>query len=193
MLFTWEFRDGTSPVTATGLAGATITHTFSAAAVYQAAVTVSDGVLSDRATVEITVRTPPPGPPTAALTAAPASGPSPLAVDFDAGGTIDPDVDLATFLWEFGDGSIALESLATVTRRTHTYNDPGTYTARLTAFDMQGQSSVAMVEIIVDEGGAPEVVPPAGACGFGMVETLSFGLVGLSAMRLGTRRRRRSR
>jgi len=193
LVFTWNFRDGTSLVTATGLAGATISHTFSAAAVYQVSVTVSDGVLSDQATVEITVRTPPPAAPTAALTAAPASGPSPLAVDFDAGGTIDPDDDLATFLWEFGDGSIALESLATVTRRTHTYNEPGTYTARLTAFDMQGQSSVAMVEISVGEGGAPEVVPPAGACGFGMVETLSFGLVGLSAMRLGTRRRRRTR
>ena len=191
LLFTWNFGDGSPSVTGYNLI--TQSYTYDAAAIYRATLTVSDGVLQSQKSVDITVRIPPPGPPSAALTADPSSGPAPMTVTYDASGTTDPDDDLATFLWEYGDGSIARESLATVTVITHQYSEAGTYTARLTAFDMQGRSSVAVVEIIVDEGGEAAVTPPAGACGFGMVETLTFGLVSLAGLRVGARRRRRPR
>ena len=108
----------------------------------------------------------------------------------DAGGSTDADDDLSTFLWEFGDGSIAKDSLASVKQIRHTYVAEGVYSARLTVFDMRGQSSTAQLSISVQEG--PGQSAPAGgapACGFGAGLPLSVGLVGL----VGMKRRRRIR
>jgi PKD repeat protein len=190
LLFTYDFGDGSPPVAGLGLLSAS--HTYNAAAAYRANLTVSDGVLTGTAYADITVRIPPPSSPIAVLTADPTSGGGPLTVRLDAGATTDPDGDLATFLWEFGDGTIARESLATVTSLTHTYEGPGTYTARLTAFDMQGRSSVATVEINVGEGGAGAPAP-ALPCGLGIVEMLSMSLIGVMGMRFRVRRGSRKR
>jgi hypothetical protein len=72
------------------------------------------------------------------------------------------------------------------------YEGGGTFSARLTAFDMQGRSSVATVEVVVS-GEPVAVTPPPTAvgCGFGAVETLAFGLVSLMGLRISGRRKRR--
>lgn len=48
--FTWDFGDGTSE------SGMTLTHTYTMPGTFNATVTVSDGSLSDTASVEIRVR-----------------------------------------------------------------------------------------------------------------------------------------
>ncbi|HVK25714.1 MAG TPA: ThuA domain-containing protein [Actinokineospora sp.] len=70
--------------------------------------------------------------PTATMTATPVTGTAPLAVNFTASGT-DPEGTALTYTWDFGNGETGVG--ATV---RHTYLDPGTYTAKVTARDAGG-------------------------------------------------------
>ena len=92
-------------------------------------------------------------PPVASASASPLSGLAPLAVNFDGGASSDPDGTLASYVWDFGDGA----SAAGVTAG-HTYNTPGTYTARLTVTDNQGATATATVNIVA---GADTPAAPA--------------------------------
>jgi PKD repeat protein len=88
-------------------------------------------------------------PPTAVATAAPTSGPAPLAVVFSGAGSSDPDGDPLTYAWSFGDG--AQGSGVAV---SHTYATAGTYAATLSVDDGRGGTHSAEVLIVVD--------PPSG-------------------------------
>ena len=72
--------------------------------------------------------------PTARLTAAPTSGPAPLAVTLDGSGSFDPEGSGLTYLWDFGDGATAT---TTSPVRTHTY-PAGSFTASLRVRDTLG-------------------------------------------------------
>jgi PKD repeat protein len=78
---------------------------------------------------------PPPGEdnPVAVVTATPISGPSPLAVTFDGSGSYDPDGNIISYSWDFGDGSTGTGVIV-----THTYLTGGNFTARLTVADNDG-------------------------------------------------------
>ena len=79
-------------------------------------------------------------PPTASITAAPTSGPTPLTVNFDGRASSDPDTgDALTYEWSFGDGSPALQTSSPTT--SHTYTTSGNFTATLTVRDNRGASS----------------------------------------------------
>ncbi|MEO5988441.1 MAG: PKD domain-containing protein, partial [Candidatus Eisenbacteria bacterium] len=82
--------------------------------------------------------------PLAVASATPASGRSPLSVDFSGAGSSDPDGDALQYAWTFGDGASA--NSATV---SHVYGSPGEYTARLTVSDGRGGSSTAAVAVSV--------------------------------------------
>jgi len=88
--------------------------------------------------------------PTATVTANPTSGPSPLAVDFDASGSSDPDIGdtLTSYLWDFGDGS---PTQSTTPTTTHTYSTKGTYTASVRVEDNHGALSEAAT-VRIDAG-----------------------------------------
>ena len=59
--------------------------------------------------------------PTAVINATPTSGPAPLAVTFDASGSVDPDGDTLSYSWNFGDGS----PVGVGVRVAHTYQTAG--------------------------------------------------------------------
>ncbi|KKL78326.1 hypothetical protein LCGC14_2025950, partial [marine sediment metagenome] len=88
----------------------------------------------------------PPGnqPPVAAATALPTAGPPPLTVSFEASGSIDPDGDLLTYSWDFGDGQQAAGIQV-----SHTYSAAGIFEAVLTVDDWFGGSSTETVAISV--------------------------------------------
>ncbi|PZX55731.1 PQQ-dependent sugar dehydrogenase [Algoriphagus chordae] len=73
-------------------------------------------------------------------------GAAPLTVNFSSAGTqdLDPD-DQVSFLWEFG------ENGATSTDENPTYNfdKPGVYKVKLTATDLQGETSSSFLELKV--------------------------------------------
>lgn len=54
-------------------------------------------------------------------------------VAFDASGSFDPDGELKSFFWDFGDGTNASSS-----RTTHCYYEPGFYEVMLTVMDKDG-------------------------------------------------------
>ncbi|MEO1060014.1 MAG: PKD domain-containing protein [Actinomycetota bacterium] len=102
----------------------------------------------------------PPPPPTAPLRpvavieASPRDGPAPLVVDFDGSASTG---EVAEHRWDFGDGATA-EGAAV----THSYAEPGTYTATLVVADGAGQpSQPASVTIVVTQPEEPRPEPVA--------------------------------
>lgn len=110
-------------------------------------------------------------PPVAMASATPTSGIAPLTVNFSAAGSNDPDGSIASYSWNFGDGT----ALGTTAAVSHVYQSAGTYTAVLTVTDNRGAKSTAQVVITV--GADPNVLnaPSAlkGSAGRGSV-TLSW-------------------
>jgi PKD repeat protein len=89
-------------------------------------------------------------PPSAEFSAAPSVGDAPLTVSFDGSASSDPDGDLLSFAWQFGDGGQGSGVVM-----THTYASPGTYNASLTVSDGSGGVDSASVAITVEDGGPP--------------------------------------
>ena len=85
-------------------------------------------------------------PPTASFVANPSRGPAPLTVAFDASGSFDPDGQIVSYSWNFGDGATGSGITA-----THAYTNPGTYTVRLTVRDNQGATDNTTRSITVTE------------------------------------------
>jgi glucose/arabinose dehydrogenase len=90
--------------------------------------------------------------PVAVLSADPLSGSSPLVVQFDGSGSVDPEGAALRYRWNFGDGSPVIETTAPGVQ--HTYTAMGTFTASLTVLDPLGLEGTATVPIAVD------VLPP---------------------------------
>ncbi|MBI4584689.1 MAG: PKD domain-containing protein [Planctomycetes bacterium] len=97
--------------------------------------------------------------PRASFSASAVTGIVPLTVDFDASASSDPDGRIIAYLWDFGDGAAA-EGV----RSTHTYDQSGNYTARLTVKDDIGESSSTTFRINARDPGIPpdpiDVAPP---------------------------------
>lgn len=83
-------------------------------------------------------------PPQAIFTLDPMTGNSPLMVTVDAAGSTDPDGQIASYSWDFGNGSQA--SGAQV---NYTYDTPGNYTITLTVTDNEGEMARATRTLMV--------------------------------------------
>lgn len=97
------------------------------------------------------------GSPTAVLVASTTSGPAPLAITFDGGGS--SALELATIVdwsWSFGDGSTA-SGVAV----SHVYSAPGSYRVALTVTDSRGYAHLTATTITVTAP-APVLVAPTG-------------------------------
>jgi peroxiredoxin len=89
------------------------------------------------------------------LNAAVISGPAPLEVAFDLSHCEDRSGTGISYLLDFGDGSPAIASVAFNIIVHHTYEDGGTFLARLTVTDGRGQEGSAQLTITVDATGPP--------------------------------------
>ena len=72
-------------------------------------------------------------------------GSAPLAVDFDAATSRDPDGSIADWTWDFGDGG---QGAGRSIR--HTYVERGRYFPRLTVTDAMGDRDVFVSEVVVE-------------------------------------------
>jgi PKD repeat protein len=132
--YDWDFGDGTVG------AGITVTHAYTEADSYRVTLTVADdGGLTDEATHEIEIGQPPPAnlAPTAVF-----SGPVTAAisqtVQFDGSGSSDPDGQIVSYDWDFGDGAVG----AGITV-THLYTEADSYRVALTVTDDGGLTDQA--------------------------------------------------
>ncbi|MFJ4275373.1 S8 family serine peptidase [Streptomyces coelicoflavus] len=129
--YAWDFGDGKTGT------GATPSHTYAAAGTYDVTLTVTDGAgNSDTATRSVRAGAPPAGDtPNASFTAFCMQ----TGCDFDASGSTDPDGDIASYAWSFGDGQNG-------TGLTTSHRYPAAqqnFTATLTVTDGAGHSDTA--------------------------------------------------
>lgn len=95
-----------------------------------------------------------PPPTITSASAFPSGGLVGMLFDFNFSGEIPGHVERpdATLLWEFGDGTSSSSSVggpAPPTRVTHVYAAPGTYTARVTITNADGESATTQTTVIV--------------------------------------------
>ena len=89
--------------------------------------------------------------PEVTASADPTTGQAPLAVQFTAEAT-DPEGGALTYAWDFGVAGTT-DDTSTEQNPTYTYQNPGTYSASVTATDPDGGQSTATVEVRVTGAG----------------------------------------
>jgi PKD repeat protein len=137
--YRWDFGTGDSS-TATNPG-----YTYTSPGTFNATLTVTDSDgLTNSASVTITVTAPANLPPVAAASASTTSGIAPLPVNFSSSGSYDADGSIISYLWDFGDGTSSTSAAP-----SKTYNNPGTFTARLTVTDDSGATDSTTIQITV--------------------------------------------
>jgi len=122
---------------------------------YVISLVVNDGT-EDSLADEMFVRVIENLPPVAVIEASTLSGQIPLAVDFSAVNSHDPEFAPLTYAWDFGEtngGSDLVDA-------SYTYHNPGTYTVVLTVWDDFGNEASDSVEIVVTAPNQPPQVAP---------------------------------
>lgn len=127
--YAWNFGDGT-----TG-SGVSVTHTFPSAGTYTVTLTVTDNEGATGSTSQnVAVGQPPANqPPVASFTASCAAFWIFHWCNFDGSGSSDPDGTIASYSWDFGDGTTG-----TGASGTHFYSSAGSRTVTLTVTDNGG-------------------------------------------------------
>jgi PKD repeat protein len=136
--YEWDFGDGQSD------SGVNVSHTFTAETTTTYTVTLTviddDGATSTCAQgITVVIPLPENRPPTAQFTAEPDTGELPLTVIFDANQSSDTDGTIASYTWNFGDGTPEVSGGLTKISTQHTYTAAGTYTVTLTVTDDDGE------------------------------------------------------
>ena len=110
-------------------------------------------------------------PPTAVASATPLEGYPPLLVRFSSAGSQDSNGDVLQYTWDFGDNS----PVSNLANPEHTYQRPGSFTARLTVSDGRGGSNSATVQISVgNRAPVPTIASPSGSFLFKVGDVVSY-------------------
>jgi serine protease len=128
-------------------------------------------------------------PPTASA-GGPYSGVQGAVISFDGSGSVDPESQLLTYSWDFGD-----DSFATGVNPGHVYTAAGTFTATLVVNDGIADSTASTATVTVSSNGDKLVDPTGGGGGCSLstptqridpvwlIWLLSAALVGISRQR----------
>lgn len=160
--YAWTFGDGASSSAADPL------HTYNSAASYSARLIVTDNHgAKDTAFVNVQVNAN--QPPNAVASANVTIGTAPLAVNFTGSASTDPNSNITTYLWNFGDGNTANTANA-----SHTYSVAGNYVASLIVTDAGNLKDTATVNITAQ---APSGLPTIRVNAGGSLYTTTGGKV----------------
>jgi PKD repeat protein len=135
--YAWDFGDGSMQ---TPSATATASHVYATPGTYTVTLTVVDNSGGSATTTHLATPVHVNQLPVAIFT----SSSNNLAASFDATGSSDPDGTIASYAWDFGDGSTGAG--ATV---NHSYATANTFTVTLTVVDNSGGSTVLSHPITV--------------------------------------------
>ncbi|WP_298862254.1 PKD domain-containing protein [uncultured Microbacterium sp.] len=131
--YAWNWGDGTPDGT-----GVTATHTYAAGGNYTVTLTVTDndgGSGTASAPVSAVANVAP--------TAAFATTPSDLKITADASGSLDADGTIASYAWNWGDGTADGAGKTA----SHTYATAGVYSVKLTVTDDDGATGVLVQDV----------------------------------------------
>jgi PKD repeat protein len=148
--FNWSFGDGGNATNS----APTATHSYAAAATYNAVLTVTDEVGATSIIVKQVTVSAVAGSLTADFTMSPTNPISGSQVSFNAN-TSTPLTSITTFDWDFGDGTIINNQ--TTFLINHAYFTPvdATYTIRLTVHDNTGRIATTTKTLSVKPGSDP--------------------------------------
>lgn len=148
LTYAWSFGDGASGT------GKTASHSYTVAGNYEAKLTVNDGKGGIHSVAQTIAVTSVGGnnAPLAKFTATPTTGTAPLVVALDASGSSDPDGDVLTYAWAFGDGTTS-----TAKTVSHTFAAVGTYEVKLTVKDSKGAVGTATAQITAGSAAASKL------------------------------------
>ena len=135
--YEWDFGDGTSDT------GVNPSYEYHTAGIYIVTLTVTDDDgATDSDTLTVNVREPEIVEP---------SNEDPVAdisfsgrFNFDGSGSYDPDGEIVSYEWDFGDGTSSNEVII-----SHIYDEAGTYTITLTVTDNEGATDSETIEITI--------------------------------------------
>lgn len=166
LTYEWSFGDG---ATAAGVAA---THAYAGASgsPFTVTLTVRDGrggVGTAQQTVAVSMPPPANRAPTAVLTATPATPQVGAVVVFDASGSTDPDGDVLSYSWTFGDGAVGSGVVA-----SHAYATRGPFTVTLTVDD--GRGGIATAQSVV----APTLPPGENRAPTAVITSFARALTG---------------
>src|SRR5262249_46247394 len=122
LTYTWSFGDGASG------SGASPSHVYTTPGTYSATFTASHGRLTASAVPTVVVSQANRAP--VAKAGGPYTGDSGAPLALSGAASSDPDGDVLTFAWDFGDGSNGSGPVA-----IHTYASTGSFTVNLTVTD----------------------------------------------------------
>lgn len=137
--YRWDFGDGSTGE------GATAVHAFAGAGTYDVTLTVTDDQGASTTVEQAVAVVAPNVAPAADFTVDVTDN----AIAVDAAASTDPDGEIVSYGWEFGDGATATGATA-----SHVYGADGTYTVTLTVTDDRGATAVTTREVSA-------VAPPA--------------------------------
>jgi PKD repeat protein len=148
LTYSWAFGDGTTASVASP------THAYSTDGTFTVTLTVRDSAnLSASASTTATISPAPPNQlPTISGTTIPSNGFTMQNMVFNATAS-DPDGDVLTYRWDFGDGSPVQSGLTAGV--IHQYASAGAYTVSLTVDDGRGGSASAGGSITISVPAAP--------------------------------------
>ena len=167
LTYRWDFGDG-----AVG-EGADVTHAYAKGGTYRIKLVADDGRQTTCSTNDmiqaIGVNSPPAAKAQQTATACAYHGNQPLDVKFSGASSSDPDGNVLTYHWDFGDKTSVVEGAQV----SHVYQKGGKYTATLTVDDGLGTAcSTATTTVPVVANHAPTItVKPIAGC---MQEPLNF-------------------
>lgn len=151
VFFEWNFGDGNM---ATGI---NVYHTYELAGTYNVTLTVQDSQgetsLPDTTSATIGVAEQPP----VADAGEPYSGTTALAVTFDASGSFDPDGDIVSYAWDFGDGNSG-----SGVAPTNTYSTAGRFDVLLVVEDNDGLTDTNATYAVIDTANQAPIADAGG-------------------------------
>ncbi len=134
-----DFGDGTVASTATA------SHAYNNAGSYTVKLTVTDASGTSASTTKAVTVTAQTLTPTAVLSVSPQSGTAPVTVTADSSGSYETGGSIASRSIDFGDGTVVSTATA-----SHTYNNAGSYTVKLTVTDGSGKSASTTKAVTVN-------------------------------------------
>jgi len=134
--YLWDFGDGTREFYVDVNLTDTATHQYATTGTYNVNVTVTD-IDNSTDTYAKTLTVSVPQPPVASFTCTTEEPLINRPVAFDASESNDPDGEIISYEWDFGDGTreIYVKDVNLTDTATHVYTDAGTYTVNLTVTD----------------------------------------------------------
>jgi PKD repeat protein len=140
--FSWNFGDGTTATT-----DPNPVHIYNSAGTFTAVLKITDSAgLTDTESVVITVTQSANLSPTAIAGADRTSINTGQTVNFSSSGSTDPDGTIASYLWNFGDGTSSNQA-----NPSHIYNTTGSFTSTLTVTDNGGATHLSSIVITVQQ------------------------------------------